>query len=86
MTIGFKKGFRKRYKKIPIKIRSQFNERLRLFIREPYHPILNNHSLTGDRFGQWSIDITGDWRAIYIFQDSTSIIFIDINTHSNLYR
>lgn len=45
----------------------------------------HNHPLTGNRAGQWSINITGDWRAIYMFRDKDTIVFIDIDTHSNLY-
>ena len=86
MTIEFKRNFRKRYRKIPFKIRRQFDERLSLFMKESYHPVLNNHPLTGDRTGQWSINVTGDWRAIYVFRSDTIVVFIDIDTHSNLYR
>ena len=86
MRIEFHKHFKKRYKKIPPKISSQFKERLFLFEAEPFHPLLNNHPLTGDRKGQWSINITGDWRAIYIFKDENTVVFIEIDTHSNLYK
>jgi len=86
VKIEFHKHFKKRYKKIPSKISSQFNERLFLFERELFHPLLNNHPLGGDRKGQWSINVTSDWRAIYVFKDEDTVVFIDIDTHSNLYK
>ena len=86
MKIEFHWQFKKRYKKIPLKIRHQFDERLILFEKEPFHPILYNHPLTGERFGQWSINVTGNWRAIYVFRGKDTIIFIDIDTHPNLYK
>ena len=86
MTVDFHRIFRKRYKKIPLKIRRRFDERLLLFMREPFHPILNSHPLSGDRRGQWSINITGDWRAICVFKNTTTVVFIDTDTHGNLYR
>lgn len=86
MKIEFHKYFKKRYKKIPSKISSRFDERLFLFEREFFHSLLNNHPLVGDRKGQWSINITGDWRAIYVFKDEDTVVFIDIDTHSNLYK
>ncbi len=86
MTVDFHRSFKKHYKKIPLNIRRQFDERLRLFEQDPYHATLNNHALSGERLGQWSINVTGDWRAVYFFKDSTTVIFIDINTHSNLYK
>lgn len=86
MIIDFHRLFQKRYKKINLKIRRQFDERLILFEKELFHPTLHNHPLGGDRIGQWSINITGDWRAIYVFKDKNTVIFIDIDTHGNLYK
>lgn len=86
MRIEFHRSFQKRYKKIALKMRRQFDGRLLLFEKEPFHPILNNHPLTGDRAGQWSINITGDWRAVYVFKERATAVFIDIDTHSNLYE
>ena len=86
MKIRFHHYFLKRYKKIPPKIRRQFEKRLFIFEKDPFHPSLNNHPLKGNRKGQWSINITGDWRAIYVFKNKDTVVFIDIDTHSNLYR
>lgn len=82
----FHKSFTKQYKKIPIKIRRQFDERFVLFVRDPFNVLLHNHALSGDREGQWSINVTGDWRAIYEFKDADTIIFVEIDTHANLYQ
>ncbi|OHB10637.1 MAG: hypothetical protein A3G05_02055 [Candidatus Zambryskibacteria bacterium RIFCSPLOWO2_12_FULL_45_14] len=84
--IEFHRSFKKRYRVVPLKIQQKFDEQLLLFENDPHHPLLNMHPLTGDRMGQWSINITGDWRAIYIFKDEKSVVFIDLNTHSNLYK
>ncbi|MDP1689461.1 MAG: type II toxin-antitoxin system mRNA interferase toxin, RelE/StbE family [bacterium] len=86
MRIEFHRTFKRRHKKIPLKIRSQFEERLRIFERDSWSPLLNNHELTGDRDGEWSINVTGDWRAIYMWRDEETIVFIDIDTHSELYK
>ncbi|PIR87441.1 MAG: hypothetical protein COU11_00270 [Candidatus Harrisonbacteria bacterium CG10_big_fil_rev_8_21_14_0_10_49_15] len=85
MNIDFHRTFKKRYKKIPVKVRSQFDERLLLFQKDSSHPLLSHHPLSGDRDGQWSINITGDWRALYVWLEPETVLFIDIDTHSNLY-
>jgi len=86
MQIEFHRLFKKKYKKVPLKIQSRFDKRLLIFGTEPFHPQLNNHPLGGDKKGQWSINVTGDWRAIYSFKDEDTVVFIDIDTHSNLYK
>ncbi len=86
MIVITHRTFDKKYVKLDTKLREKFKERRNLFVQNPSHPLLNNHALQGDREGQWSINITGDWRALYEFQGSEAIIFMDIDTHSNLYK
>ncbi len=85
MRITFSKVFKKQRKKMSERLRRRADERLRLFSREPHHPLLNLHPLSGNRAGQWSINVTGDWRAISVYVDGGVIVFIDLDTHSNLY-
>ena len=86
MNIGFHRNFIKQYKRVPKSTRFRVGERLELFELNALHPLLNTHPLTGNRTGQWSINITGDWRAIFVYQDRETVIFIDLDTHSNLYK
>lgn len=86
MIPHFHKSFKKQYKKAPTLIRRNFDERLQIFVRDTTHSILNNHPLTGERKGEWSINITGDWRAIYEYLDDNTAVFLEINTHANLYK
>lgn len=86
MKIVLHRNFEKKFVKLHPKLKEQFKERRNLFLENPFHPILYNHPLTGDRTGQWSINVTGNWRAIYVFGDKDTIIFIDIDTHPNLYK
>ncbi|MDP3725127.1 MAG: type II toxin-antitoxin system mRNA interferase toxin, RelE/StbE family [Nanoarchaeota archaeon] len=86
MTIHLHRNFEKKFRKLSPKLKERFKERRNLFFEDSNHSLLNNHPLTGDRVGQWSINITGDWRAVYVFgEEEDVIVFIDIDTHSNLY-
>jgi addiction module RelE/StbE family toxin len=85
MKIILHRNFEKKFVKLLPKIQDKFKERRNLFLQNRLHPLLNNHPLSGDRKGQWSINVTGDWRAIYMWSDKNTVIFLDIDTHSNLY-
>lgn len=61
------------------------NERLELFGSEPFHPILNNHLLQGKWAGHRSINVTGDFRAVYEPWGDKIAFFSDLGTHSELY-
>lgn len=87
MKIKFSPKFRKKYRKSPAKIQSAFRDRITLFRNDPYHPLLNNHALTGNWRDCRSINITGDWRAIFREFDGGDLMYFDtIDTHSNLYK
>ncbi len=83
--IDFSNRFDKYLRKAPLGIKIDFRERLTLFIQDPFHPLLNNHALAGQYRGYRSINITGDWRAIY--REIDGIILFDVlGTHSQLYK
>ena len=78
-------GFRKKMKRFSAKLQRAVKERLRLFRENPSHPLLNDHALAGDRLGQRSINVTGDWRLVYILITPDTAFLLDIDTHHNLY-
>lgn len=93
MQIKFAKKFSKQYDKANSKIKSAFNKKLTLFNQDPHNAQLNNHALLGKLLGLRSINVTGDWRALY----SEHIIFIEeklekiiifeiLGTHSQIYK
>ncbi|MEK7495054.1 MAG: type II toxin-antitoxin system mRNA interferase toxin, RelE/StbE family [Patescibacteria group bacterium] len=89
MNIRFGKKFAKQYSKCPVKIKKALSLRLEIFKKNPFHPILNNHSLIGRYLQNRSINITGDWRAIYseVIENKEKVaIFLALGTHSQLYK
>ncbi len=85
MQVDFHNHFRKQYKKLSTKTKERFNERLVIFKDNPLTLELNNHTLHGKYAGCRSINVTGDIRAIYEVRER-GIRFLDIDTHSNLYK
>lgn len=85
MTISFHKSFTKSFKKTNIKAQKKFQERLVIFEKDEFNPILNNHALIGKYKGLRSINVTGDLRAIFKREENEAI-FVAIDSHSNLYK
>jgi addiction module RelE/StbE family toxin len=89
MKVKYTKKFAKQYDKANLKIQTVFKEKVRLFLNDPSNPQLRNHPLKGTLSGYKSINITGDWRALYTEdeqEDEMIIIFEMIGTHSQLYK
>ena len=86
MHIIFHKFFKKKLKKRTTKERNQFETRLNLFLKDFNNHILNNHALHSKYAHCRSINITGNLRAVYTFQNTNTVMFVDIDNHPNLYK
>lgn len=78
-------GFVKQYKKLPPKLRKKFLERVALFKENPCHRLLRVHGLKGDKEPLISMNVTGDYRALFVWETEERVRFHQIGTHSELY-
>ena len=84
MKISYSKNFIKQSKKLNKPVREKLIQRIELFTNNPLDSELNNHPLKGKYKKYRSINITGDFRALYLVQDEY-IVFDLVGTHSQLY-
>lgn len=89
MTVRFDPQLIEKVKKLDVRIRKSFRERIELFRQNPFTPQLNNHPLKREYKGYRSINITSDYRALYQEKregDETIAYFVLLGTHKELYR
>jgi addiction module RelE/StbE family toxin len=82
--IEFSPIFNKKLAKAPTEIKLALRQVLDLFGENPNHQALRNHLLTDKYAGMRSIDVTGEWRALYR-KERERIVFINLGTHDQLY-
>ena len=75
----------RQYKKLPQDIQRKFNERVDLLLENPRNPLLRIHKLKGKKKPLKSMNITGDYRALFIQKGKHLVIFYRVGTHSQLY-
>jgi addiction module RelE/StbE family toxin len=86
MQVLLHKNFVKKYKKLPTTLQKIFVERTQLLLTDPTNPMLKIHSLKGRLKSHKSMNITGDYRALFIIdEEDQTITFLNIGTHSSLY-
>ena len=89
MVFELSTSFLKRYNKFDRLLQNKVDRRLALFLENHTNPILNNHALKGRMEGYRSINITGDWRALYTIRGDGRgeeiAIFQTLGMHSQLY-
>lgn len=90
MKVKFGRKFVKQYDKADQKIKNAVKKRVAIFRTNQLFPILKNHQLTGKYSIYRSINITGDWRALYTQyrneEGETVVLFEILGTHSQLYK
>ncbi len=79
------KRFEKDFAKLPPTTKKKALATFEKFIENPQNPSLRNHSLSGKWKGHFSINVTGDTRAIYFVIEDDIVRFIAIGSHSELY-
>ncbi len=86
MIIRFHKQFEKQLQKMNKKQKEDVKNKLKKFLEDPYSKELNNHGLQGKYKNYRSINITGDWRAIFkISEDGQEVVFVILGNHNQLY-
>jgi len=86
MNVVFHRRFEKMASKLTLKVKQKMVDRITLFSEDPLNSTLRNHALRTPYKGSYSIDITGDYRAVYQLIDDQTALFTHIGTHSQLYK
>lgn len=86
MRVKFHNNFERRYLKFSFKLQTKIDERIKLFSNDQFHRTLNNHALKGKYLGCRSINITGDYRAVYQLINNDLAYFLTVDNHNNLYK
>ena len=73
------------YAKLRLNEKRRCDERIQIFIWDPFDSVLHNHALGGKWSGYRSINIGGDLRAIYEPIDAEMAFFVRLGTHSELF-
>lgn len=85
MTIRYSKKFKKQYDKLSPKLQKRTKDAIRLWATDPNNESLRLHRLSGKLNRFYSIDITGDVRALYEIIDGEVYLYQMVGTHSQLY-
>lgn len=85
MRVLFHRNFEKKFGKLPAEIRGKFLERLTRFLKDKHDTVLNNHPVEKSFPGCRSINVTGDYRAVFK-EEGDTVIFIAVGSHSDLYK
>lgn len=88
MTVKYSPTFLRTLKKVNVRIRKSFKEKILIFSKNSNDLTLDNHFLKEPYKGLRSIDIIADYRAIYeekYVGEEVVAYFVLLGTHEELY-
>ena len=85
MFIKISSKFEKKYRRLPEIIKEEAKEKEFLFRKNPFHPQLKTHKLSGKNKETWAFWITYFYRIKFIFLSSGEVLFLDVGTHGEVY-
>ena len=81
---SFVRAYHKQVKENQI-FKSLFDEKLKLFLENPFDSKLKTHKLSGKLKEIWSFSINYQIRVTFSFIDDNKVIFENIGTHDKVY-
>jgi toxin HigB-1 len=88
LEIAFSSSFIRSYKKLVKKNPNTellFDEKIKIFINNPFDSVLKTHKLSGKLNEVWSFSINYQLRVTFIFTDNGKAILEDIGNHDYIY-
>jgi mRNA-degrading endonuclease YafQ of YafQ-DinJ toxin-antitoxin module len=80
----FKRTYKRKLKQYPA-IKPQLSAALKLFVQDPFHPILKTHKLGGPLKGNYAFSLGYDLRVVFKFLTKEEVLLETIGTHDEVY-
>lgn len=81
---GFRKIYRKKVRNDTL-LKQRFWKAMELFSKNPFHPKLRTHKLSGKLEGLWAFMVTYDCRVVFKFLDGDEVLLVDVGGHEEVY-
>jgi mRNA-degrading endonuclease RelE of RelBE toxin-antitoxin system len=81
MQVNLSPRFKRSYKKVPRHIQSDFDEKIILFTKDPYHPSLKTHKLTGKLQECLGFYLRDGYRVLFEFSGLHTIDLLIVGPH-----
>lgn len=85
-TLVFGNNFLASARKLEKRVRAQLQKCLKIFCKEPFHPMLHTKPLTGKLAGFYSFRVSNDFRTIFQFAQDKAIILLRVKHRKDVYK
>jgi mRNA-degrading endonuclease RelE of RelBE toxin-antitoxin system len=83
LTIHPGARFKRSYKRMPVKIRKDFSEKIKTFQKDPFQPSLSVHKLEGRLDEYYSFYLKDGYRVLLDFVGENTVVLVNIGSHDD---
>ena len=83
MKINVSSRFKRAYKKLPLRIQDDFNEKIKFFAKNPNDSILKTHKLKGKLQTCLAFRLRNGYRVLFEFSGKNSVDLRAVGQHDN---
>ena len=81
MQIIYSTKFEREYRKLTPELKSSAKKKEKIFRKNPFHPSLETHKLSGRLHPNWAFSISYSYRIIFEFTSEKLIYFHSVGDH-----
>lgn len=85
MIINWSSHFKRSYKKLPVDIKKDFIQKIKIFVNDPWDPSLKSHKLKGKLQECYSFYLRDGYRVLFEFELTNEINLLDIGPHDKYF-
>ena len=83
MKLNRSSRFKRSFKRLPSRIQSDFDKRIKIFFQNPFAPSLNTHKLGGNLADYYAFDLRDGYRVLFDFEKASVIILVNVGSHND---
>lgn len=83
MKINRSSRFKRSFKKLPPRIQNDFNQKIKIFFQDPFHPSLHTHKLSGNLADYYGFYLKDGFRVLFDFEEPGLVLLVNVGSHDD---
>lgn len=83
MKINRSSRFKRSFKKLPPKIKKDFDRKIKIFFNNPFNPSLHTHKLKGNLADYYAFYLMDGYRTLFDFASENTVVLVNIGSHDD---
>ena len=83
MRINRSFRFKRSFKKLPPKIKKDFDQKIKIFFNDPFTSSLHTHKLKGNLADYYAFYLRDGYRVLFDFEGDNTVILVNVGSHDD---